>query len=76
MTRTHALLAGSPALDVGSNPDGLTNDQRGLAREFGPIDIGAFEEQPIEIPFLPPWGLALLAMVTAGVGWFVLRRAG
>jgi hypothetical protein len=30
-TRTHALLPGSPAIDGGSNPLNLTNDQRGPA---------------------------------------------
>ena len=43
-TRTHALLAGSPAVNAGSNPDGLTTDQAGNARvQGGRIDIGAFE---------------------------------
>ncbi|QDT04721.1 putative outer membrane protein PmpB precursor [Rubripirellula lacrimiformis] len=42
-TLTHALLAGSPALDAGAM-FGLTQDQRGVARPQGPaIDIGAFE---------------------------------
>ncbi len=58
-TRTHALLAGSPAIDAGSNAnathDGmsggvaLTNDQRGapFARRFNTsVDIGAFEFMP------------------------------
>ena len=52
-TRTHALLAGSPAINSGNdcvliangcgddNP-GLATDQRGAAREAG-VDIGAFE---------------------------------
>ena len=48
LTQTHALLAGSPALDAGSNAivsaAGLTTDQRGETRiEFGTVDIGAFE---------------------------------
>ena len=45
-TRTHALAAGSPALDAGSNPLQLTTDQRGsgFARTLGSAtDIGAFE---------------------------------
>ena len=47
-TQTHALLAGSPALDAGNNTfvdaAELTTDQRGEARiEFGTVDIGAFE---------------------------------
>jgi CSLREA domain-containing protein len=55
-TPTHALLAGSPALDRGSAVGGITTDQRGLARPFDNIyiaspaggdgsDIGAFEAQ-------------------------------
>ena len=45
-TFTHALLAGSPAIDAGSNPDGLDFDQRGSGhpRVVGAsADIGAFE---------------------------------
>lgn len=51
-TRTHALLAGSPAIDAGepgcTNPDGiaLTSDQRGQPRPVGAAcDIGAYEVQ-------------------------------
>ncbi|MBX7104662.1 MAG: right-handed parallel beta-helix repeat-containing protein [Gemmataceae bacterium] len=47
-TLTHALKAGSPALNVGFNPAGLSFDQRGtgFARlsDTG-VDIGAFETQ-------------------------------
>jgi hypothetical protein len=48
-TRTHALLATSPAIDQGSNSETLPYDQRGsgFAREVpaaGP-DIGAYERQ-------------------------------
>jgi hypothetical protein len=45
-TFTHALLAGSPAIDAGSNTAGLDFDQRGpgFARVSGAAaDIGAFE---------------------------------
>ncbi|MBX7105659.1 MAG: right-handed parallel beta-helix repeat-containing protein [Gemmataceae bacterium] len=45
-TQTRALLAGSVAIDAGSNPAGLTTDQRGTGyfRVRGKaIDIGAFE---------------------------------
>lgn len=48
-TPTHALLAGSPAIDAGSNPGGLASDQRGgsYVRVYGAAaDIGAFESQP------------------------------
>ncbi len=47
-TFTHALLAGSQAIDAGSNPAGLAWDQRGagFARVIGTAaDIGAFEVQ-------------------------------
>ena len=43
-TKTHALLAGSPAIDKGVAVAGITTDQRGVARPQGPApDIGAFE---------------------------------
>ena len=53
-TPTMPLLAGSPALDAGSNAlavdasgHPLTTDQRGLARVFnGTVDLGAYESQP------------------------------
>ena len=51
-TRTHALLAGSPAIDAGSNPQALASDQRGpgFARESptGRPDIGAYERQAMD----------------------------
>lgn len=49
-TKTHALDSASPAVNAGSNPLGLTTDQRGLGyvRVFGSgPDIGAFELQPL-----------------------------
>jgi len=49
-TRTPALLAGSPAIDSGSNPLNLITDQRGaaFARKVGPaVDMGAFEYNPV-----------------------------
>jgi parallel beta-helix repeat protein len=46
-TQTHALLAGSPARDAGSNTGSLPFDQRGFARVRGAApDIGAFEADP------------------------------
>ena len=53
-TETIPLLAGSPALDHGSNAlavdangNPLTTDQRGLPRIFdGTVEIGAYEAQP------------------------------
>src|SRR5262249_43579291 len=52
-TFTHALLAGSPAIDKGANPAALANDQRGpgFPRVVGPAaDIGAFESPFIVMP--------------------------
>lgn len=49
---THELLAGSAAIDAGSNPAGLANDARGgrYARSFGSgIDIGAYERQSLTL---------------------------
>ena len=44
---TVALLAGSTAIDRGSNPATLTTDERGFTRTVGQgTDIGAFEVQP------------------------------
>ncbi|MBX7104673.1 MAG: right-handed parallel beta-helix repeat-containing protein [Gemmataceae bacterium] len=47
-TQTHALLAGSVAINAGSNPDSLAYDQRGVGfnRVTGSAaDIGAYEVQ-------------------------------
>ena len=52
-TQTLALLEGSPAIDAGSNPNGLVNDQRGVGfdRTVGNgTDIGAFELQTVVTP--------------------------
>ncbi len=46
-TFTETPGSGSPALDTGSNPVGLTTDQRGFNRSVnGSVDIGAVESQP------------------------------
>lgn len=43
-TQTHALLAGSPALDAALLANCLATDQRGVSRPQGPeCDIGAYE---------------------------------
>jgi hypothetical protein len=43
-TETHALAAGSPALNAGDNTDAPPTDQRGYPRiSGGVIDIGAYE---------------------------------
>ena len=46
-TATQKPNAGSPALGAGSNPAGLTTDQRGAPRPLaGSVDIGAVQLQP------------------------------
>jgi IPTL-CTERM motif len=86
-TRTQAILPGSPAIDAGSNPLGLTTDQRGTGfpRTInGGTDIGAYESAltPIPpppsttafIPTLSEYALALLALLLAGMSAFFIRR--
>jgi hypothetical protein len=56
-TLTYALSPDSPAIDHGSNPDGLSTDQRGFGpRDVnGAADIGAFEFGAMPpAPPLPP----------------------
>ena len=66
-TFTHALLAGSPAINAGSNPLNLATDQRGgtFVRSNGATDIGAFEVQPV-VP--PPPASAFRTAVGSGAG--------
>jgi hypothetical protein len=58
-TLTMALMFGSPAIDMGSNPDALAVDQRGLGRidNVDPPaklpDIGVYET-PESVPPVPP----------------------
>ena len=54
-TRTQPLLAGSPAINVGSNPLSLTTDQRGTGFPRvigGTADMGAHEYNPVAPPVL------------------------
>jgi hypothetical protein len=55
-TETMALLPGSPALNTGSNPDGLSTDQRGYGprNAGGGVDIGAFQLGARPVPPSPP----------------------
>jgi predicted outer membrane repeat protein len=56
-TQTHALLAGSPAIDAGTNSGCPATDQRGVTRPQGSVcDIGAYEASASEAQtqlFLP-----------------------
>ncbi|MGL6075738.1 MAG: Ig-like domain-containing protein [Fimbriiglobus sp.] len=49
LTKTLALLPGSPALNKGDNAGLATTDQRGLVRVVGTADIGAYELQAVAI---------------------------
>ena len=79
-TFTHALLAGSPAIDAGNDGAAPATDQRGTSRPQGLFsDIGAFEvivAAAVPVPGLTTWGMAALAL---GLGALVLvarrRRA-
>jgi hypothetical protein len=54
-TQTHALLAGSPAIDGGDTPSCPSTDQRGVVRpQYSACDIGAFELAPAPTPTPTP----------------------
>ncbi len=75
-TETHALIAGSPALDMGkiACPPPAT-DQRGEPRPLGiRCDIGAFEGIVSPVPTLSEWGLIAMAGILGIVGFMVIRR--
>src|SRR6516162_4592002 len=87
-TPTLALLAGSPALDTGSNaliPAGVTTDQRGFPRiSNGTVDVGAFESQaPITLSqtlaagtYGSPYSQTLTATGGAGSPYTFLVTSG
>ncbi|QBB70109.1 IPTL-CTERM sorting domain-containing protein [Pseudolysobacter antarcticus] len=78
-TQTHALIAGSSALNVGNNTAGLAFDQRGttFARSSGTgPDIGAFELQVprvaavvVPVPTLSTWAMGLMVGLFGLLGW-------
>lgn len=45
---TCALLSGSPAIDAGTSSGAPALDERGLPR-FGPVDLGAYENNPYAV---------------------------
>jgi hypothetical protein len=76
-TQTHALLPGSPAIDMVLSGCPLpATDQRGITRPQGAVcDIGAYElEVKAPIPTLSEWAqLAMLALLLGG-GLLALHR--
>ena len=76
-TFTQSPLPGSPAIDMGANPQGLLTDQRGLPREVGQTDIGAVEVQPVTEPptAVPePTSVISLALMGAVLGRRVISK--
>src|SRR5262249_3705719 len=55
-TQTMALQLGSPAIDTGNSATCAATDQRGLPRNAGSCDIGAYELQASTC-VVPPSGL-------------------
>lgn len=80
---THRLYNGSPAIDVGANPEGFDYEQRGpgFPRVVGAAaDIGATEgaiPRPVvsPVPVLGPWMLGLLSALLGLAGLARRRRS-
>lgn len=74
-TQTQALLADSPAINAGSDVQGiaagLLKDQRGADRSIGPVDIGAFEAGlPTTTPAASNWQMLVKDNNAGfGLGW-------
>jgi len=80
-TQTHALLAGSPAIDAGNNSGLPPTDQRGYMRIWDGdgngtpvVDIGAYEygapppsSQALAVPSMTEWGM-IMFVILAGLG--------
>jgi hypothetical protein len=75
-TQTHALLAGSPCVDAGSNPANLNADQRGpgFPRALnGTTDMGAYEGV-YPIPIATPIGIPPTITSPGGTSYTVVVR--
>ena len=69
-SRTHALLAGSPAINAGSNPKALTTDQRGAG--FPRVSGAAADMGAYEAVAMPVFASAVSRKVHGGAGTFDL----
>ncbi len=86
LTRTHALLEDSPAIDAGANPLANAYDQRGapFARVSGAAaDIGAYERQappPAQmaapVPTVSGWGAVCMVALLAALAVTTQLRGG
>ena len=69
-TLTHALLAGSPAIDAATGCPPPATDQRGEPRPQGNgCDLGAFEAEPGQPPVVGPTRTIRLLSGFALLGW-------
>lgn len=83
-TLTHALLQGSPAIGNGTTTGAPTTDQRGIPRQSGRVDIGAFQlltlitptitwPKPADIIYGTPLGTAQLNAIVGVDGTLTYR---
>lgn len=75
-TATHALLAGSPAIDAADPTTFPSTDQRGITRPQGVApDIGAYElASAVSVPALTEWGMIFFMVIAAIGSVHFLRR--
>lgn len=75
-TQTHALLAGSPAIDTADPGSFPSTDQRGVTRPQGAgPDIGAYEfTAAASIPTMTEWGMIIFVSFAGIVSVLYLRR--
>ncbi len=79
-TLTHALLAGSPAIDAADPTTFPATDQRGVTRPQGAgPDIGAYELVPstattVSIPTMTEWGLLIFSVFAGFLSMHHLRK--
>ncbi len=70
-TQTHALLAGSPAIDAGNNANCPATDQRGNARpQADTCDIGAVEFTAPTDCTAAPWNVASAGLLNIAIACY------
>ncbi len=74
-TFTHALMAGSPAIDEGDISCCPLMDQRSLYRTNSVCDLGAYEfDAASVIPTLTEWGIIILSFLSMIIGVLYIER--